>query len=372
MCDEATAKPNDPHREVPSRLSPIREETWIALSHEYGSTVLNSFFVLEQVEQLLAKQNPFSAKLTSSEATLSVFRPHLRKCATLLGQLSDMLSQSGADSHQIGRLSEFAARIETYASEESQHFTAEVIRQTIADIILNIKDYTPQTKSDTEVRDEAQKLCRYVRILLCLYAIAETKPRLLKSYRDSVSFRTTATISQETVVTSTTTFDELLKEAVRSVLPFAEQRRIDIRESWGGGNAIISGDLSALSRAMKAILDNAIKYNWQLPKHKGNGWVTIRTSASFQYVEATIENWGTAIEPEEIASGKIFMPRIRGKHAKDQVSEGTGFGLPDAKAVLERDHGGWLKISSRRTRRAELSPGGPHVVTVHIKLPRFG
>jgi two-component system phosphate regulon sensor histidine kinase PhoR len=112
----------------------------------------------------------------------------------------------------------------------------------------------------------------------------------------------------------------------------------------------VSGDAKTLERALRALVDNAIKFS---PK---GGDVEIRLSATGDKVMVAVEDHGIGIAQEN-------MPRIFNRffHLDKQENDlfgGVGLGLAITRQVIEQ-HQGSLDVTSE--------PGKGSVFTVTLK-----
>jgi len=134
-------------------------------------------------------------------------------------------------------------------------------------------------------------------------------------------------------------------------------------------DAFVKCDLTAVRRAFTNILNNAVKYSYQLPEDL-EAWVTIRISVKKGMVYVSTENWGVPIEKEEIERQLIFDLGYRGNRSGDRTRAGSGIGLYDARKTA-REHGGDVLVRSVPSRKViETDPyGQPYITTVTLVLP---
>ena len=101
----------------------------------------------------------------------------------------------------------------------------------------------------------------------------------------------------------------------------------------------VLGDEAALRRALRNLLDNAVKYGGDTP------WVGVRAQAQGQEVEVTVEDQGPGIPADERA--QVFEPFYRGRDARSRRIHGSGLGLSLVRRIVE-SHGGNVRIEDRR------------------------
>ncbi|MGD9883192.1 MAG: ATP-binding protein [Reyranella sp.] len=113
--------------------------------------------------------------------------------------------------------------------------------------------------------------------------------------------------------------------------------------------AEIGGQRTALKRALRNVLENAVKYG-----HR----VDVRLTAKARDLVVAIEDDGPGIPETELED--VFRPFYRVDRSRNRQTGGTGLGLTVARSVL-RGHGGDITLANR--------PEGGLIQTV--VLPRF-
>jgi signal transduction histidine kinase len=109
---------------------------------------------------------------------------------------------------------------------------------------------------------------------------------------------------------------------------------------------------AALRRALRNLLDNAVKYGRQAR-------ATIR--ARPQTAEITIDDDGPGIPEDELI--RVFQPFYRVEGSRSQDTGGIGLGLAIALSVIQ-SHGGQLKLSNR--------PGGGLRAAIVLPIAQIG
>ena len=104
-------------------------------------------------------------------------------------------------------------------------------------------------------------------------------------------------------------------------------------------------DLHRAKKALMQLLENASKYS---PPDEP---ITITAEMNRNFVKTSVVDRGSGIG--DLEQGLIFEKYYRGKDQRDVV-QGTGMGLPIAKAIIEA-HGGSLSVASRRGRGCTFS-----------------
>ena len=117
----------------------------------------------------------------------------------------------------------------------------------------------------------------------------------------------------------------------------------------------VSGDESALKRAMQNLISNAIKYDSE------SRWASIKaqlgTNTKRGEIRIDVEDHGLGISTIDIAH--IFEPFYRGGEAVAAQTKGSGVGLSLVKQIVEA-HGGRVTVKS--------APGAGSTFTIHLPI----
>ncbi len=144
----------------------------------------------------------------------------------------------------------------------------------------------------------------------------------------------------------------IAEEATETLLPFAEQRGVQIETI--GERALATGSHALLLQLATNLVQNAIVHN--LPEH---GTVSVTTHAHGEHVSFTVENSGEQLTAERVATLIEPFQRDTGRIRTDHA--GVGLGLAIVKRITEA-HNGTLTLAPR-------AGGG---LTVTAQLPRSG
>lgn len=129
--------------------------------------------------------------------------------------------------------------------------------------------------------------------------------------------------------------NEVVKNAVGASLSEAMGHPVEIET---GRDVWILGDASALARAVRNIIDNALRHT---PKEKQ---VKVSVQVGDKDAKIVVVDKGCGISPEHLANlGKRFY---RVDTGRDRISGGTGLGIPITEAIVKR-HGGSVKFDSK-------------------------
>jgi signal transduction histidine kinase len=120
----------------------------------------------------------------------------------------------------------------------------------------------------------------------------------------------------------------------------------------------VAADASTLSEVLSNLIDNALKYS-----HDG-GVVTVRASASDQFVQIDIIDQGIGMPPNVVAN--LFHKFYRSHRSRETVS-GSGIGLYISKAIIE-SCGGTIDVRSKEGIGTTISFTLPTYSSVADKL----
>jgi signal transduction histidine kinase len=122
-----------------------------------------------------------------------------------------------------------------------------------------------------------------------------------------------------------------------SVAPAVVRAEADVET----GLPRVMGDEGALTRVVRNLLDNALKYGGDAP------WVSVRTHAQDggRAVALVVEDRGPGVPADE--RERIFEPFYRGRDATARQIRGSGLGLSLVRRIVE-SHGGRVTVSGRR------------------------
>lgn len=131
--------------------------------------------------------------------------------------------------------------------------------------------------------------------------------------------------------------EAVVMEAIQSVMEKASKSGITITTRTESGIPFIDGDITGLSRAIQALLDNAIKFS----PDGGEIMVHLHIVDKTLHLDITDPGIGFPMERQV----ELFKPFTRIETAKGHLFGGVGLGLPIAKHVVEL-HNGHIQVQS--------------------------
>ena len=138
---------------------------------------------------------------------------------------------------------------------------------------------------------------------------------------------------------------EIVAEAGRMMAPAASSKRIQLRQFVEPALPALSADARRLRQALINLIANAVKFTQE------GGTVGFGARRAEGGIELYVEDSGIGMTPEDIEVALTVFGRAKEGYAKAQ--EGTGIGLPLAKALIER-HGGRFTIESARGKGTKI------------------
>jgi two-component system, cell cycle sensor histidine kinase PleC len=154
-------------------------------------------------------------------------------------------------------------------------------------------------------------------------------------------------LEEETVLIT-----DLILSAVTTVRPLADKKLVSIDCRHRRTEALVRVDQTKFKQVLLNLLSNAVKFT----QPSGRVAVDCKHDKSGDLL-IIVKDTGVGIPPEQL--DKVLEPFEQVEDHLTRRNEGTGLGLPIAKALIEL-HGGELRLDS------ELNVG----TTAEIRLPR--
>jgi two-component system cell cycle sensor histidine kinase PleC len=145
----------------------------------------------------------------------------------------------------------------------------------------------------------------------------------------------------------------LIKEIVRSVLPYAQCKNISIEFNAGVEEIIAAVDVEKIERIMLNLLSNAIKFN----KPDGHIWVHVKKEG--EQIVMSIKDTGPGISKDKYEEIFKRFKQIGNRFTREY--EGSGIGLSLVKSYVEL-HNGNIRIVS------EPGKGSEFIVEIPISI----
>jgi signal transduction histidine kinase/ActR/RegA family two-component response regulator len=153
----------------------------------------------------------------------------------------------------------------------------------------------------------------------------------------------------------------VIEESSRLMAPIAAERSVRIIKDCAHPALAVHADRQRLSQVLVNLMSNAVKYN----RRDGSVTVSCREEGTGQVI-IVVSDTGPGLSPEDLE--RIFVPFER-LGAERTAVEGTGIGLPLARALTEAMHG-QLTASSVLGQGAAFTVSLPRAPDlVHVPAP---
>jgi len=213
-----------------------------------------------------------------------------------------------------------------------------------------------------------KKHSKEVQRLICLYDLTIGKSRIISMDNQTQSLLGHLTGSlRSKEARRIVQVQDLIIPVVNSLEEYSKNRRVEVRMELEACKARVEVDEADVRRALRNILQNAIKYSGQLQSPQ-LAWVIVRCSGEDRYTCIQFENWGVPIMKDEIEKGSIFKSGYRGVYASAEGRTGSGLGLHEAMQIA-KEHNGEITVESLPAREP-ASYKQPFITTVTFKLLR--
>jgi two-component system cell cycle sensor histidine kinase PleC len=144
--------------------------------------------------------------------------------------------------------------------------------------------------------------------------------------------------------------DEVLQSSVSSFLLMAKDAKVELAKHFDVELPLVRGDAVKLRQIFTNLISNAIKFTQPGGKISVEAYRMSNGGAA-----VVVRDSGIGMTPEEVRVAMTPFGQVDA--SRSRWREGTGLGLPIAKALIEL-HGGHLDVSSTKTVGT--------VVTVHL------
>lgn len=154
---------------------------------------------------------------------------------------------------------------------------------------------------------------------------------------DDLLFMVRADQGQVRLATRHVPLAKILEDAVRAFETVAAERKVSIQLQLDVPDAVVAGDRIRLRQTFIALIDNALHHS------EPGGEVRVRLTKGPGHFVVLVEDNGIGIPEDEL--DLVFERFYRGDNAIRRA-EGTGLGLPVAKAIVEA-HGGRITLENK-------------------------
>jgi signal transduction histidine kinase len=128
---------------------------------------------------------------------------------------------------------------------------------------------------------------------------------------------------------------EVVDGALHDCRWLLKERRARIERDIPAGLPQVQGDVAALRRALRNLIENAAKYGGR--PDSPEPWIGVRARATGEGIEIAVEDRGGGLRREDLRN--LFEPFYRGREAVERSIAGSGLGLSVVRHIAEAHHG---------------------------------
>lgn len=213
---------------------------------------------------------------------------------------------------------------------------ADAVRRTfLGDVSHELRTPITAIRGEAEVtlRGEDRPAAEYRATLTRIVDLTRLTGQLV----DDLLFVARAEAREPRLALQTVALHTLIRRSVHDLKGLAASSGVAIDIDLGHAEPLVEADPTRLRQAMVILIDNALRYS------RRGAMVEIATLAGDGRVTLCVTDQGIGIEPDELAH--VFERFWRGTRASRHNTEGSGLGLPLARAIVEA-HGGTLALES--------------------------
>jgi signal transduction histidine kinase len=278
------------------------------------------------------------------------------------------LDQRGISQGTLDRFAKINEKLSEYQGIDEAGFRPPFFYG-ISKNLLDLIERLDQTALPKEKVRNIKQYAKEIQRLICLYDLAECKSRIIAMDNQTQSLLSHLTQAlRPKGLRKVVQVQDLLKSIVTGMEEYARDRRIELRLDLEACKARVEVEENDVRRALRNILQNAIKYSDQLPEPQ-RAWVHIRCFGEEKYTCIRFENWGVPITKDEIEKGLIFRSGYRGAFSGAEGRGGSGLGLNESMRVA-LEHSGEITVESYAAREP-ASYKQPFITVFVFKLPRY-
>jgi two-component system sensor histidine kinase CiaH len=154
---------------------------------------------------------------------------------------------------------------------------------------------------------------------------------------DDLLFMARADAGEPRFKLSAVSLGELIESVCQEFSTEAKKKGVIISQGRMPAKAVVRGDRDRLRQVFAILMENALRYS------NPGGRVEIEVLKSQTHVEVTFRDEGIGLSDEE---SELAFERFYRAPKAEQQSEGTGLGLPVAKAIVDA-HNGTISLSGK-------------------------
>jgi signal transduction histidine kinase len=168
--------------------------------------------------------------------------------------------------------------------------------------------------------------------------VCQTKVNELERLTADLSAYTQIERLEQTMRREPLDLGALMRDAVESIRPQAEAKRIALRLTTSASACPCVGDGRLLARAITNVLENAVRYT------PPDGVITVASEAQGEQWRFTVADSGAGIAPDDLPH--LFAPFYRGEASRNRATGGAGLGLAIAQRIMCAHGGGLVAANS--------------------------
>ncbi|MCH9695540.1 MAG: HAMP domain-containing histidine kinase [Gammaproteobacteria bacterium] len=216
-------------------------------------------------------------------------------------------------------------------------------RQLLADISHELRTPLTVIRGETQIalRGSGRDVTEYREVLELILHQVDHTTRLV----EDLLFMARAEAGAPRFKLNPVDIGSLVADICDFFRPAAHRKHVTIAVEQTDEQALMIGDRGRLHQVFAILLDNALRYS------KSEGHIDVRLCVNGDFIQVTVTDNGIGLTKEEAES--VFTRFYRGSNA-ERHSDGTGLGLPVAKAIVE-SHSGQITLVGRHCGGAQAT-----------------